>query len=81
MKESMEEFEIALADCNTVPEYLSKAISVTKQYPDMCNKISWWIDGLWERKGVTMIDKDRVILICDGVKNAPDTLQGGLRRV
>lgn len=24
-----------------------------------------------------MIDKQRVILICDGVKNAPDTLQGG----
>lgn len=48
MKESMDEFEIALADCNTVPEYLSKAISVTKQYPDMCNQISWWIDGLWE---------------------------------
>ena len=24
-----------------------------------------------------MLDKQRVILICDGVKNAPDTLQGG----
>ena len=48
MKESMETFEIALADCNTVPEYLRKAIGVTKQYPDICRKISWWIDGLWE---------------------------------
>lgn len=32
---------------------------------------------LREAEGVTMLDKQRVILICDGVKNAPDTLQGG----
>lgn len=48
MRESMELLEKSLADCKTVPDCLNKAIRVTKQYPDLCYKISWWLDGLWE---------------------------------
>lgn len=48
VKEAMELLEAALQDCKTVPGHLDKAIGITKQYPDLCNKISWWLDGLWE---------------------------------
>lgn len=48
MAESMKMLELALIDCKTVPDYLNKAIGITKRYPDLCEKISWWKDGLWE---------------------------------
>lgn len=48
MEESMKCFENALCKCKTVPEHLSRAISITKKYPDACQKISWWKEGLWE---------------------------------
>ncbi len=48
MKESMELFESALAECKTVPDCLKKAILVTKNHSDICKKISWWKEGLWE---------------------------------
>lgn len=48
MKESMELLEKALAECQTVPDCLSKAICITKKHSIQCSKISWWKDGLWD---------------------------------
>lgn len=62
MKESMELLETALKDCKTVPDYLYKAIRMTKQYPDLCGRISWWEDGLWE-------------LIAEFLNSHPDNVQ------
>lgn len=62
MKESMELLEKALAECKTVPDYLSKAICVTKQNSIQCSKISWWKDGLWE-------------LIAEFLNTHPDNVQ------
>lgn len=48
MKLCAECFEKALMDCETVPEHLEKAIILTKKYSELCSKISWWREGLWE---------------------------------
>lgn len=62
MKESMELLEKSLTDCKTVPDYLNKAIEITKQYPDLCTRISWWVDGIWE-------------LIAEFLNTHPDNVQ------
>jgi len=48
MLESMEYLEKAIANCKTVSPYLSEAIAVTKRNHELCGKISWWKEGLWE---------------------------------
>jgi len=48
MIESAKLLREALVECKTVPVDLSKAIDITIKFPDLCEKISWWKEGLWE---------------------------------
>jgi hypothetical protein len=48
LSESVKLLKEALQDCTTVPTHLSQAIDITIKYPDLCEKISWWKEGLWE---------------------------------